>query len=69
MLSIVRAVCRVFLTVSNECQRFPGLPEVWEHLVKRGTSVLVAYRAPPHTSSSREGVELFDRSVVEEDLQ
>ena len=70
MLSIVRAVCRVFLTVSKECQRFPGLPELWEHLlVKCNASVFVAYRAPPRASSSREGVELFDRSVVEEDLQ
>ena len=71
MISIVRAVCRVFLTVSKECQRFfPGLPELWEHLlVKRNASVFVADRAPPHTSSSREGGGLFDRSVVEEDLQ
>ena len=70
MLSIVRTVCRVFLTVSKECQRFPGLPELWEHLlVKCNASVFVAYRAPPHTSSSRVGVGIFDRSVVEEDLQ
>ena len=70
MISIGKAVYRVFFTVTKQCQCLPGLPELREHLlVKRDPSVFVAYRAVPRTSSSRERVDLRDRGGVEADLQ